>query len=168
MCVNSPMPILLQTARAVVYDANQPRSTPSLEVRAILDLGSQRSYVTARVREALDMRKVRSESMIIKTFGSDEEDKRTCDVVELGVVTKNGEPLTLSAVVIPHICDPVRMQPISSSKNAYEHLSGLELADSGSITGELEIDILIGSDHYWRLVTGRVLRVRNRNQSLGI
>ena len=66
------------------------------------------------------MRKVRSESMIIKTFGSDEEDKRTCDVVELGVVTKNGEPLTLSAVVIPHICDPVRMQLISSSKNAYE------------------------------------------------
>ena len=82
--------------------------------------------------------------------------KRTCDVVELGVVTKNGEPLTVSAVVIPHICDPVRMQPISSSKNVYEHLSGLELADSGSITGELEIDILIGSDHYWRLVTGSV------------
>ena len=158
MCVNSPMPILLQTARAVVYDANQPRSTLSLEVRAILDLGSQRSYVTARVCEALDMRKVRSESMIIKTFGSDKEDRRTCDVVELGVVTKNGEPLTLSAVVIPHICDPVRMQPISSSKNAYEHLSGLELANSGSITGELEIDILIGSVHYWRLVTGRVLR----------
>ena len=50
------------------------------------------------------------------------------------------------------------MQPISSSKNAYEHLSGLELANSGSITGELEIDILIGSDYYWRLVTGRVLR----------
>ena len=87
MCVNSPMPILLQTARAVVYDANQPRSILSLEVRAILDLGSQRSYVTARVREAIDMRKVRSESMIIKTFGSDKEDKRTCDVVELGVVT---------------------------------------------------------------------------------
>ena len=104
------------------------------------------------------MRKVRSESMIIKTFGSDKEDKRTCDVVELGIVTKNGEPVTLSAVVIPHICDPVRMQPISSFRNAYEHLSGLELADSGGITGELEIDILIGSDHYWRLVTGRVLR----------
>ena len=51
------------------------------------------------------------------------------------------------------------MQPISSFKNAYEHLSGLELANSGSITGELGIDILlIGSDHYWRLVTGRVLR----------
>ena len=156
MCVNSPTPILLQTAKAIVYDASQPESTSSLEVRAILDLGSQRSYVTVRVQEALNMRKVRSESMIIKTFGS--ENRRTCDIVELGIVTKNGEPLTLSAVVVPHICDPVRMQPISSFKNAYEHLSGLELADLGSVTGELEIDVLIGSDHYWRLVTGRVSR----------
>ena len=104
------------------------------------------------------MRKVRSESMIIKTFGLDKADKRTCNVFELGIVTRNGEPLTLSTVVIPHICDSVHMQPISSFKNAYEHLSGLELANSGSITGELGIDILIGSDHYWRLVTGRVLR----------
>ena len=158
MCVNSPTPILLQTAKAIVYDASQPESTSSLEVRAILDLGSQRSYVTVRVQEALNMRKVRSESMIIKTFGSERENRRICDIVELGIVTKNGEPLTLSAVVVPHICDPVRMQPISSFKNAYEHLSGLELADLGSVTGELEIDVLIGSDHYWRLVTGRVSR----------
>ena len=73
-------------------------------------------------------------------------------------MTKNGEPLTLSAVVVPHICDPVHLQPISSFKNAHEHLPGLELADLGSVTGELEIDVLIGSDYYWRLVTGRVSR----------
>ena len=41
MCVNSPTPILLQTAKAIVYDASQPESTSSLEVRAILDLRSQ-------------------------------------------------------------------------------------------------------------------------------
>ena len=76
----------------------------------------------------------------------------------MGIVTKNGEPLILSAVVVPHICDPVHMQPISSFKNAYEHLSGLELAELGNVTGELEIDVLIGADYYWRLVTGRVSR----------
>ena len=73
MCVNSPTPILLQTAKAIVYNASQPESTSSLEVRAILDLGSQRSNVTVHVQEALNMRKVRSESMIIKTFGSEGE-----------------------------------------------------------------------------------------------
>ena len=158
MYVNSPTSIQQRTAKAIVHNASQPESTSSLEVRAILDLRSQRSYVTVCVQEALNMRKVRSESMIIKTFGLEGENKGTCDIVELGIVTKNGEPLTLSAVVVPHICHPVRMQPISSFKNAYEHPSELELADLGGITGELEIDVLIGSDHYWRLVTGRVSR----------
>ena len=31
------------------------------------------------------MEKVRSESMIIKMFGSDKEDRRTCDVVSWGL-----------------------------------------------------------------------------------
>ena len=92
------------------------------------------------------MRKVCSESMIIKTFVSEGENK-------VGIVTKNGEP---QLCLVPHICDPVRMQPIFFLKNAYEHLSELELADLGSVTGELQIDVLIGSDHYWRLVTGRM------------
>ena len=41
MCVNSPTPILLQTAKVIVYDASQPESTSSLKVRAILNLVSQ-------------------------------------------------------------------------------------------------------------------------------
>ena len=73
-------------------------------------------------------------------------------------MNKTGKPLTLSPVVIPHICDPVCMQPISSFKSTYEHPLGLKLAYSVSVTGELEIDVLIGSDHYWRLVPGGVLR----------
>ena len=156
MLVNSHTPILLQTAKAVVCDATRSGPAPTLEVRAILDLGSQRSYISARVRRALDLRKVRSESMIIKTFGSNQGERRTCDVVESKIMTRVGEPLTLSVVVVPHICDPVHTKPITFAKHTYEHISGLDLADSGDVTDELGIDILVGSDHYWRLVTGRV------------
>ena len=46
---------------------DQARSTSTLRVRAILDAGSQRSYVTTRVQEALSVKKSHSESMIIKT-----------------------------------------------------------------------------------------------------
>ena len=139
-------------------DADQLGATPTLEVRAILDSGSQRSYVTTRIQETLGIRKTHSESMIIKTFGSEREERRVCDVVQLKISMKDGEPLILSMVVVLHICDPVLVQPINSSKAVYEHLSGVELADSGDIGGHLEIDLLIGSDHYWKLVTGRVLR----------
>ena len=34
--------------------------------------------------------------------------------------------------------------------------TGIELADSADIGDVLEVDMLIGSDFYWSLVTGRV------------
>ena len=112
--------------------------------------------MTTRLREKLSLRRMRSECMIIKTFGSDKEDKKMCDVVELGILTRSGTPQRLSVAVVPHICDHVHTQPISAAKEVYEHISGLDLADSGEATSKLEIDVLIGSDQYWGLVTGRV------------
>ena len=82
-------------------------TTPSLEVRAILDLGSQQLCVTARVREALKLRKLRSEF-----FSSDKGDHRACDIVELRIMTKNGNSLTVTTVVVPHICDLCRLSQL--------------------------------------------------------
>lgn len=158
MLVDSPTPILLQTAKTVVSDATQIGATPAIEVRALLDTGSQRSYVTERVREALGATPIRSETMIIKTFGAARGERKTCDVIQLRISTKDGEHLTLPTVVVPHICDPVSAQPINISQASYGHLAGLELADAGDIGSSLEVDLLIGSDHYWQVVTGQVMR----------
>ena len=54
--------------------------------------------------------------MVIKTFGSDKGHHRACDIVELKLLTRDGGLLTLSAVVVPHICDPVQTQPITPCK----------------------------------------------------
>lgn len=40
----------------------------------------------------------------------------------------------------------------------YEHLTGLHLADHSDGNSPLQIDILIGCDHYWELITGKVRR----------
>ena len=48
--------------------------------------------------------------------------------------------------MVPHICDPVITEPIDMSKISYNHLAGLDLADSRDIGSNLEIDIFIGSD----------------------
>ena len=37
-------------------------------------------------------------------------------------------------------------------------LKGLKLADTADASDKLEVDVLIGSDLYWNLVTGRVIR----------
>ena len=65
--------------------------------------------------------------------------------------------MKLSAVVVPHICNPITMQPIATSKFLYSHIAGPDLADPGDIMGSLEIDVLIGVDHYWRIVTGTLV-----------
>ena len=95
--------------------------------------------------------------MVIKTFGSDKGKHRTCDIVELKPLTRDGGSLT-STVVVPHICDPVQTQPITPCNDVYQHLSGLEFADSGDGATELQINALIGSDYYWKLVTDRVAK----------
>ena len=40
----------------------------------------------------------------------------------------------------------------------YPHHSGLELADFSHGNEDLEVDVLIKSDHYWKLVTGEMVR----------
>ena len=154
--------ILLQTAKVTVCDAAQPNCTPTLMTRAILDTGSQRSYVTTRVKEAIQAKRSHCKSMIIKTFGSEWGEKKTCEVIELKVATTDGEFLTLPVVVVPHICDPVHTCSVDTATTTYSHLRGLELADPVVDGSDLEINILIGSDHYWKVVTGRVVRGESR------
>ena len=57
--------------------------------------------------------------------------------------------------MVPHICDPLSAQPVSTG---YQHLSGLNLADHCSESEVVEIDLLIGSDVYWDIVTGEIIR----------
>ena len=56
------------------------------------------------------------------------------------------------------ICEPLASQPISACIEGNPHLSGLDLADFSDGTSSLDVDILIGSDYYWNLVTGEVCR----------
>ena len=71
--------------------------------------------------------------MIIKTFGSEVEDVRSYDVVRLGVLTREGNCMEITVVVVPHICDPIPAQPIDLTRQHFSHLADLELADSSEI-----------------------------------
>ena len=74
---------------------------------------------------------------------------------------KDGGTLKVTALVVPFICDPLASQPINHCRDHYHHLLEIELADSPDIGDVLEVDMLIGSDLYWSLVTGRVRQGRS-------
>ena len=64
--------------------------------------------------------------------------------------------LTLHAV--PKICAPIQDQRIEIAQELYTYLQGIVLADDTGDRPELNIQILIGSDLYWTLVTGNIIR----------
>jgi hypothetical protein len=154
--VDAQAPVLLQTAKLQLFNLDRPGVPPiCVGVRAILDSGSQRTYVTDRVKEALCLTTKAAESLHIKTFGSSEGQDAICDVVDVGLLTGDRKSLKLSALVVPLICNPLTSQPINRARDHCGHLRGLELADSAEFGDVLEVDVLIGCDLYWSLVTGR-------------
>ena len=78
--------ILPQTARVDVsaVDDNEQVCT-----RVLFDSGSQRSYISEKVRNRLNLKAVRSEKVIIKTFGQGEESKvQKLDIVQFKIKNK--------------------------------------------------------------------------------
>ena len=79
MYVGAQTPILLQTARMQLF--NPVSAKLCLVARAVLDSGSQRTYVTRRLRDRLKLPTIGTESLRIKTFGATETQNTSCDLV---------------------------------------------------------------------------------------
>jgi len=104
------VPVLLQTAKAQVFRPDHPKGIRT--VRLIFDSGSQRSYITNKLKEVLSLRPRHSESMIIKTFGSSKAERQQCDVVSIGIYIKDGSMEELSLLSVPSIREPLSCQPM--------------------------------------------------------
>ena len=94
----------------------------------------------------------------IMTFGSNEKQPQVCEFVPIGLTLNDGKSKNLTLYSAPLICEPLTCQPISICQENFEHLANLILADSSDDNCLLEIDILIGSDHYLDIVTSEVRR----------
>ena len=144
--------IALQTAQAVVKGDKQ------LRVRVLFDLGSHKSYVTAKTANAAGLKVVRKELLGLSTFGQKAKETEVRDVVCLDVMPlRCGKVLTLEAYVVPGISH-VRNEHIEVVKHNFPHLKDLWFSDVNKTAHELEIDLLIGSDNLWNFQSGRIVR----------
>ena len=64
-------------------------------------------------------------------------------------------------LLVPLIYYPLSDQPIAHGMESYGYLANLDLADYSHATDLVEVDILIGSDHNWKLVPGEVIHSSN-------
>lgn len=105
---NENSSILMQTAKARIFNTNSDNVCLS---RMLFDTGSQRSYISMNVRKRLKLKKVRTERVVIKTFGESNNSKvSNLDVVQFKVrhVGVDDVFTYVEALCVPQICSPLK------------------------------------------------------------
>ena len=124
------------------------------ELRCLFTTGSQKSYLTERVMRLLRLKPTGEQTLVIVAFGATQ-----CQLVSIGVHLKGYPNKLLSLHVVPDICEPLSYQPVTASMKSHDQLMSLDLADPVDADTRLPVDMLIGCDYYWELVTGSVHRM---------
>ena len=84
--------------------------------------------------------------LYISTFAAGKSRKQTCEVVKVVMETKEGDDLLLMLLTTPVICEPITCGAVKGSILNYEHLQGLELAETAREGELIEFDVLINLD----------------------
>ena len=126
--------ILLQTNQAIASNGEP------VPVRMLLDNGSQLSYVIMSLQSYL--KPIWWEQLHLNTFGN--EKRMWC-----------GKDTSTETGIFRSCRNNSRLHTIIDISK-FTHLEGLELADNYRDHKSTSIHILIGSDHYWSIVTGNL------------
>ena len=140
---NNKNTILLQTSSAVVSNLNSSERKNTL---FLLHSGSQRSHISEKLRNELNLPTLRRKRLFIKTFGNSNYKCKSVDIVPLNVITSN-KTITIETIRTADICDPLTNQNAKTVFTNYNHLKNLKIAHS-STTDTKSINILIGLDYY--------------------
>ncbi|KRY09373.1 hypothetical protein T12_2894, partial [Trichinella patagoniensis] len=149
---------LLQIVRARAYG---PDGTHSV-VNCLLDTGAQVSFIRKDIAEALGLtgfyEKVRLESV-----GGSLAPQRRLRRVEfsLGANSVADQPALrrrVEALAIPRICGKIPHSMSCSLSNKDKDVARTEVGQQSKPQRPLTIDVLIGVDHYYDFVTGRMKR----------
>ena len=146
--------ILKQAATASI--SNLVKNSVTTDVQVIFDSGSQRTYLNEALCERLKSPVIRSERIIVETFGNDKFQARDVNVVLIKFFTgyKN---VFVEEICSPVVCADLTNQNCKFVSKRYSHLQGLNLADK-STDGSKTIEILVGLDYYFEFITGEVIK----------
>eukprot|EP00794_Sanderia_malayensis_P003921 gene3921-4466_t len=143
--------VLMQTATAFVSGENGERTKAII----LFYSGSQKSYITKDLMNKLNIKPQKTESINLNTFGSENFRKLNLDVVKFNLEVEGGVLIPIGALSNSVICTPLATRV---SVDEFPHLQGLSLADSFDSSEVRKIDVLIGLDHYYDVISGEIIR----------
>ena len=103
--------------------------------------------MTEELKETLDLKTEKSETLNLNTFGADKYVKKRCDQVCINLEVGD-EVIQVKALSIPQLCSPLASRVDIS---CFPHLQGLRLADNVEVS-QKRISIVIGVDYYYDIV----------------
>ena len=114
------------------------------------------AYITTTLQSKLRLEPICREKLHLNTFGSDTFATKACDVVRLSLQRPGrSDTIEIISCTSPTICSSL---PALVDVTKYAHLTDLELADHCNEQSSGPIDVLIGSNYYWSIVTGELMK----------
>ena len=90
---------MLQTAKTYAY-CNE--TGKRVEVRVLLDLVGQSTFILDNIKDKLGLKTLKSELVNLNTFGDSKYHKRKCDLVKLNLETVDSWELEVFALKYSH------------------------------------------------------------------
>ena len=156
------MAVVLQSATGFLCDdENEKRVVKS---NILLDNCSQQTFITERIAQKLELKVVVEKQKNINAFGSSKGTGMLLKKYKLVLkpIDKSTN-IDIVALAVPVICAPLCRKYNKMAKEQNEFVKALKLADNGSHDNN-NVDILIGADIYWDIVSGNL----KRNPKTGI
>ena len=144
--------ILMQTATVIVKGLH---GNLSAKYCLILDLGSQRSYITESLAKRLKLPLDTTERLSVVKFASDKPKQLECKSRKVQLSLKDGKVMTLRIIVVPNITGKIHRVPLKVEDVEFlnKELGHSMLADPiPSHTKLSTIDMLIGNNYYFDLL----------------
>ena len=147
--------------------ANVSSTTTTAEGNILFDEGAQRSFITQKLADELQLQPTHQEIISVSSFGAQVSPSRSLAVATLFVHTLNDSLIPISALIIPKLAAPIR-NSVRTHLKSIPYLQKLPLAHPVTGDENFEISILIGADYYCKITLFEVMDQLQLNHSLAI
>ena len=112
-CLASGENVLLQTATTNIKN---PQNNRSVKARVLLDPGSHRTYITEKLANRLELKRLEEEIISVVTFRSTKPTQIESHVVSIELPLKDGTSFNLLDSIIPEITGFIQRSPCKLEK----------------------------------------------------
>jgi hypothetical protein len=151
---HTPTTVLLATARVLVCTD----SGRHIQLRALIDTGSEATFITERAVQLLKARRQKVNIQVTGLGGQSNGVVHFSTKLTLKPCSSQGDSVPVTALILPNLTS---YSPITTfNKSEFSQLTNMHLADSNPSSRD-RIDLLIGADIYGSILLNGVRKVSN-------